>query len=188
MRALRLGAESGMRARTPRGKSRQAPPEILGVDHIYLSVADFERSRAFYDRLMKTLGFKKGTHAIGGAPHCHYYNRNLQISIRPARAGAAQHDSYSPGLHHLCVRVAGNAAVDEMARRLRKLGIAVEGPRQWPEYLPDYYAVFFSEPDGIRFEIVNHLKRRKMVRKLWNELEGFINPVDRLMRKRSKST
>jgi glyoxylase I family protein len=47
-------------------------PEILGIDHLYLSVAEFERSRVYYDRLMKSLGFKKGTFAVGGEPHCHY--------------------------------------------------------------------------------------------------------------------
>ncbi|MGO9603387.1 MAG: hypothetical protein ACLQAT_08305 [Candidatus Binataceae bacterium] len=75
-----------------------------------------------------------------------------------------------------------------MARRLRGLGIAVEGPRLWPEYAPDYYAIFFSDPDEIRFEIMNYRKGRKTVRKLWSELQGFVNPLDRLMRKRFKST
>jgi len=164
--------------------NRTVLPEILGVDHIYLSVADFERSRVFYDRLMKSLGFKKGTFTIGGDPHCHYYNRNLQITIRPARSRASKHDSYSPGLHHLCLRVANRAAVDFIARRLRAMGIAIEGPRLWPEYLTDYYAVFFSDPDGIRLEVMNHVKRRKTVRRLWSQLEGFTNPLDRLTRKR----
>ena len=50
-------------------KILSGPPEILGVDHTYLSVADFERSRVFYDRLMKSLGFKKGTFTIGGDTH-----------------------------------------------------------------------------------------------------------------------
>jgi glyoxylase I family protein len=165
-------------------KTRAAPPEILGVDHIYLSVAEFERSQIFYDRLMKSLGFKKGTFAIGGEPHRHYYNRNLQITIRPARGRKSKHDSYSPGLHHLCLRVANPAAVDNVARRLRAIGIAIEGPRLWPEYLPDYYAVFFSDPDGIRLEVMNHVERRKTVRRLWKQLEGFTNPLDRLARKR----
>ena len=165
-------------------KSRFAPPEILGVDHIYLSVAEFERSRIFYDRLMKSLGFKKGNVPIGGEPHCHYYNRNFQITIRPARSRGSKHDSYSPGLHHLCLRVSNRAAVDEIARRLRAMGIAIEGPRLWPEYLTDYYAVFFSDPDGIRLEVMNHIERRKTVRRLWNQLEGFTNPLDRLTRRR----
>ena len=165
-------------------KIRSALPEILGVDHIYLSIADFERSRVFYDRLMKSLGFKKGTFPIGGESHCHYYNRNFQITIRPARSRRSKHDSYSPGLHHLCLRVANRAEVDDIARRLRAMGIATEGPRLWPEYSSDYYAVFFSDPDGIRLEVMNHTERRKTVRRLWNQLEGFTNPLDRLTRKR----
>jgi len=181
-----------MSLRKPPAKSRSAPPEILGVDHIYLSVADFERSRIFYDRLMKSLGFKKGTFPVAGEPHCHYYNRSFQITLRPARSRKSKHDSYSPGLHHLCLRVENNVAVDEIAGRLRAMAIAIEGPRLWPEYAPDYYAVFFSDPDDIRFEVVNHIKRRKTVRRLWSELEGFTNPLDRLMRGRasrpSKST
>jgi catechol 2,3-dioxygenase-like lactoylglutathione lyase family enzyme len=165
-------------------KIRAETLEILGVDHIYLSVAQFERSRIFYDRLMKSLGFKKGTFAIGGEPHCHYYNRNLQVTIRPARSRRSKHDSYSPGLHHLCLRVANREAVDNVARRLRAMRIPIEGPRLWPEYSPDYYAVFFSDPDGIRLEVMNHVARRKTIRRLWTQLEGFTNPLDRLARKR----
>jgi glyoxylase I family protein len=165
-------------------KILSAPPEILGVDHIYLSVADFEQSRVFYDRLMKSLGFKKGNFPVGGESHCHYYNRSFQITIRPARGRGSKHNSYSPGLHHLCLRVANRAAVDNVARRLRAMGIAIDGPLLWPEYSPDYYAVFFSDPDGIRLEVMNHIERRKTVRRLWNQLEGFTNPLDRMTRKR----
>ncbi len=33
-------------------------PKVLGVDHLTLSVSDFQRSRAFYDPLLKFLGFE----------------------------------------------------------------------------------------------------------------------------------
>ena len=85
----------------------------------------------------------------------------------------------------MSLRVADRAGVDQVARKLRALRIKVEGPRLWPEYSPDYYAVFFNDPDGIRLEVMNYLKRRKLVRRAWNELEGFINPLDRLMRRRA---
>ena len=32
---------------------------------------------------------------------------------------------------------------------------------------------------------MNYLKRSKLVRKVWNELGGFVNPFDRLMRQRA---
>ena len=28
-------------------------------------------------------------------------------------------------------------------------------PAEYPDYLPDYYAVFFADPDGLNFELVH---------------------------------
>ena len=170
-----------------RKSSRLSSAEIIGVDHVYLAVSDLERAEKFYDRVMKALEFKKGTGAIGGARHCHYYNRAFAISIRPAHRFAGAHDPYSPGLHHFCMRSRNRAAVDEFARRVRRLGVEVDGPRLWPEYAPDYYAFFFNDPDGIRLEVMNHIARRKQMRRLWEQLEGFVNPLDRLLRRRRVS-
>jgi glyoxylase I family protein len=160
--------------------------EITGVDHIYLTVSDLKRSEAFYDSLMRLFGFKKGTAPIGGEPHCHYYNRELAISIRPARPGNSRHNPYAPGLHHLCLRATDNASVDAAATVLDSLGIAHEGPRLWPEYAPDYYAVFFSDPDGIRLEVMNFREGRKQTRAKWDQLVDFENPFDRLIKSQSK--
>ena len=33
--------------------------------------------------------------------------------------------------------------------------------RLYPEYAPDYYATFFSDPDGIRLEITNYRQERR---------------------------
>jgi glyoxylase I family protein len=154
--------------------------EVIGVDHIYLAVSDFRRSETFYDSLMKPLGFKKGTGKVAGEPHCHYYNREFAISIRPARPQTPAHNPYAPGLHHLCLRVTDNASVDEAARILRSLGISFEGPRLCPEYDADYYALFFTDPDGMRLEIMNHIERRKTVRARWDRLVNFENPLDKL--------
>ena len=41
--------------------------EVIGLDHIYVTVSDFTRSEAFYDRVMHVLGFRKGDEAIEGA-------------------------------------------------------------------------------------------------------------------------
>lgn len=155
--------------------------ELIGIDHVYLAVSDFARSEKFYDRVMRALGFKKGTGSLGGARHCHYYNRSFQVTIRPARARARRHDPYSAGLHHLCMRARDNAMVDRLARALKSLKVAVDGPRTCPEYAPDYYAAFFTDPDGLRLEIVNHFRRRKTVRRRWSELEGFVNPLSKLI-------
>ena len=156
--------------------------EFRGIDHIYLTVSDLTRAREFYDRAFRALGFHRVDSPIGGDPHHHYFCREFQVSIRPAHSAAA-HDPYAPGLHHLCMRVADAAAVDEAASALKSAGIEIDGPRLCPEYMPDYYALFFSDPDGIRLEIVNHMERRKLVHARWDELEGFENPLARLAAK-----
>ena len=36
----------------------------------------------------------------------------------------------------------------------------VSEPRQYPEYAPDYYAFFFKDPEGIKWEVVHFDKGR----------------------------
>src|SRR6185369_5344848 len=127
--------------------------DVIAVDHIYIAVRDFQRSVAFYDRVMRLLGFKKGTSPIAGEPHAHYFNRVTQYTIRPAR-GSDRHDPYRPGLHHLCFRVATREDVDAAVAALHGIGVTATPPRLYPEYAADYYATFFTDPDGIRLEIV----------------------------------
>jgi len=129
--------------------------EVSAVDHVYVAVSDLARSEAFYDRVMRLLGFKKGTAPIAGERHLHYFNQVTQYSIRQARTDGA-HDPYRPGLHHLCLRVPTQEQVDEAAAGLKALGIAATEPKLYPEYAADYYATFFEDPDGIRLEI-NHV-------------------------------
>ncbi len=129
---------------------------------------------------MKFLDFRKGDKPIGGERHAHYYNRRLQYTIRPARRGAPDHDPYAPGLHHVCFQVLDGAAVDAAERGLRDLGVGVSAARLYPEYAPDYYAIFFSDPDGIRLEIVGRTRRRDAVVEHWEALDVFLNPQARL--------
>jgi catechol 2,3-dioxygenase-like lactoylglutathione lyase family enzyme len=145
--------------------------EITGIDHVYIAVADMLRSEGFYDPVMRMLGFKKSSGPLaGGDRHVHYFNRITQFSIRPSREGAPAHDRMSPGLHHVCWRVPGREQVDAAAAGLGRLGVECSAPRLYPEYAPDYYATFFSDPDGIRLEIVNHRQGRRDIAENWDEL------------------
>jgi catechol 2,3-dioxygenase-like lactoylglutathione lyase family enzyme/mannose-6-phosphate isomerase-like protein (cupin superfamily) len=156
-------------------------PDVLRLDHLYVSVRDLGVSERFYDPVMRALGFKKGTRAIAGEPHVHYLGRTVQYTIRPARSGTNA-DPYRTGsLHHLCFQVRDAAAVDEAHRRLRALGIEASEPKLYPEYRVDYYATFFTDPDGIRLEIVSDTAGRRLIRERWHELTDFEDPVQRLV-------
>ncbi|HWR87313.1 MAG TPA: VOC family protein [Acidiferrobacterales bacterium] len=141
-------------------------PEIIGIDHIYITVSDMERSEKFYDVVMEILGFRKSPFRIGTEKHIQYYNRHFGYVLRPART-TNPHNPYAPGLHHFCLRVEGEKEVQEAARRIKENGIPVSEPRHYPEYAPDYFAVFFSDPDGTRLEITNYRQERRQRHDNW---------------------
>lgn len=135
-------------------------PDVIGIDHVYISVADMQTSLAFYDRLMPVLGFVKQDFVLGDAPHVQYYNRHFGFVIRPA----TQPGPYSPGqvgLHHFCFRVESQAEVHHLAEQLTALGIAHGGAQPFPEYAADYVAVFFRDPDGLQLEVTNYRQERR---------------------------
>ena len=142
------------------------PVEVIGIDRVFVAVRDMDAAKGFYDRVMPVLGFRRGG-IIGGDSHVFYHGRQLVYALRPAREGAADHDPYAPGLHHLCFRVVEEKAVDRAARELREAGVEVTEPRYYPEYGPDYYATFFEDPDGIRLEVMNFRELRRKIMYDW---------------------
>ena len=134
--------------------------EVIGIDHIYVSVFDLPRSVKFYDCVMSILGFHKNTFINDGDSHIQYYNRHFGFVIRPAHANS-KHEPLAPGLHHFCFRVEGMAEVDAIAKGFLEANVACSSPQLYPEYAPDYYAIFFSDPDGIRLEVTNYRKERR---------------------------
>ena len=143
--------------------------EIIGIDHIYLSVADLGRSEKFYDVVMPVIGFRKNTFVNEGERHVQYYNRHFGYVLRPASDDPARRDSRAPGLHHLCFRVENCADVDAIARHFAADGVVCVPPQLYPEYAPDYYALFFSDPDGIRLEITNYRQERRERFQNWEQ-------------------
>ena len=51
--------------------------------------------------------------------------------------------------------------MEAIARRFAEDGLACSSPQLYPEYAPDYYAIFFSDPDGIRLEVTNYREERR---------------------------
>lgn len=135
--------------------------EIIGIDHIYITVSDMERSEIFYDKVLADiLGFRKNKFILNGDPHIQYFNRHFGYIIRPAHTQTA-HDPYAPGLHHFCFRVNSVDEVITIATKLRKANIKASEAQLYPEYAPDYWATYFTDPDGIRLEVTNYRLERQ---------------------------
>jgi hypothetical protein len=74
--------------------------------------------------------------------------------------------------------VENEGLVREVAERLKTKNVTVSEPRFYPEYAPDYFAMFFSDPDGLRFEITNYRRERRERHDNWENIKPN-NTVER---------
>ena len=135
------------------------PVEVMGIDHVFIPVRDLAAAEAFYDKVMPVLGFRKGRASDRVSPRLRYDNRQLTYWVVLRDAQAPTRGPGSPS--HLCFRVVDDQAVDRACRELRAAGIEATEPRAYTQYSPDYYATFFSDPDGLLLEVINFNARRR---------------------------
>jgi catechol 2,3-dioxygenase-like lactoylglutathione lyase family enzyme len=136
------------------------------IDHIQITVKDMSVAEAFYDQLLPLLGFdlrRKGGAVIDEHEFqvVEYVHPRLAFAItspRPALAGETIHRRRPGALHHLAFRAGSRAEVDRLYAELQKIGAKIVcAPREYPEYTPSgYYAVFFKDPEGFKYEILCH--------------------------------
>lgn len=136
------------------------------IDHIQITVKDMSIAVPFYDKLLPLLGFdpKKRASAVMEEHEFHvveWQNPRLCFAITSPRT-AFQRDTINrrkPGaLHHLAFKAASRSEVDRLHSELKEIGATiVSPPKEYPEYTPPgYYALFFKDLEGIKYEIVCH--------------------------------
>jgi catechol 2,3-dioxygenase-like lactoylglutathione lyase family enzyme len=137
---------------TPVGRVRGA------IHHVDLSVREPRASRDFYDAVFGFMGYVvEDDHARGFDLDRATPEGFCSLGImRATGAGAARaHDRHSPGLHHIAWTAESRADVDAMFALLQRIGATVlDPPADYPRYGPGYYAVFFTDPDGLKLEFV----------------------------------
>jgi catechol 2,3-dioxygenase-like lactoylglutathione lyase family enzyme len=134
------------------------------IDHIEITVKDMQIAVPFYDKLLPLLGFDVQSR-VSAVMEEHdkqvvqYEHPRLGFAITsPRRAFAAETmNRRKPGaLHHLAFKATSRAEVDKLHSELKGIGATiVSPPREYPEYTPPgYYALFFKDLEGIKYEIV----------------------------------
>lgn len=118
----------------------------------------------FYDKLLPLLGFDLETR-VSAVMEEHdkqvvqYDHPRLGFAITSPRKAFADDtiNRRKPGaLHHLAFKAVSRAEVDRLHSELKTIGATiVSPPRDYPEYIPrGYYALFFKDLEGIKYEIV----------------------------------
>jgi catechol 2,3-dioxygenase-like lactoylglutathione lyase family enzyme len=133
-----------------------------GIHHLDLTVADVERSLAFYRELLGPLGWTeevrfpsyRGTEEIvylvrqGSDGEPEYFGG---LGLRPADGGT--HRYYDVGIEHFAFEVDRPEEVDEAHERCLASGARIHHPPEEDRDLPGYYAFFAFDPDGMRVEV-----------------------------------
>ena len=117
--------------------------------HLDLRVDDMAAALRFYSALLPALGFTEEAHgeqwkvwAAPGTPPDEAY------------VGVAEQPGHVANGNRVAFWAATPGDVDRVAAVAVAAGAWVEsGPRPCPEYSESYYAVFFADPSGNRFEV-----------------------------------
>ena len=116
-------------------------------DHLDVRVRDLKAARSFYDPLCAALGL---TEIDPGGPWIVYE--------APSKTGPflaiTSDPEFVPSRTRIAFGASSRNAVDRIAEVARRSGaLAFESPHECPEYAEGYYAAFFSDADGNRYEI-----------------------------------
>ena len=122
------------------------------LGHIKLSVSDSKISKEFYKKIFNELEWKKIDEGNLGAGWASL--SGFGFWIKEAEHKIPKYKFSAPGIHHFCFKAKTSVEVDKFYEFLLKEKILIlDKPQGYPEYTKDYYAVFFSDPDGIKLEL-----------------------------------
>jgi catechol 2,3-dioxygenase-like lactoylglutathione lyase family enzyme len=122
------------------------------IDHIILTVADFERSVAFYAKALKPLGITNFTDYKGqdGHPDLKGFGDGKRAFFW------LKEGKPYPQAVHVGFVAKNHAEVEEFYKAaVGAGGRSKEAPQTRPEYYPGYYATWVLDPDGHDIEVVH---------------------------------
>lgn len=134
-------------------------PRVIGIDHLVLSVGDLRRSKRFYGKVLGFLGFKL---KYDYADMAGWSNGKtlFWIAAADARGRTHKHRKGDIGFHHYAFELSSRKDVDNLGAFLNENGTnTVDPPGEY--YDENYYAVYFTDPDGMKLEGMVYKPRRK---------------------------
>jgi catechol 2,3-dioxygenase-like lactoylglutathione lyase family enzyme len=132
------------------------------IDHIGLSVRDFDAAKAFYDAAFAPLRIgvvmSVGAEETGGSAYLGYGPRGDDRDIQAGKPSFwISGGETATGPMHVAFTARTRAAVDAFYAAALAAGGRDNGPPGVrPHYHPNYYGAFVLDPDGRNVEAVCH--------------------------------
>ncbi|WP_227010246.1 VOC family protein [Pelagibius marinus] len=126
------------------------------MNHLGVTVSDLAAATGlFYAPVLGFLGYQE----VERLPEMSLWLAGDGSAInlwqaKPEHRGRAA-ERYAPGFHHFAFNADSRQRVDDCHELLQTKNITVLDAPAAYDYLPGYYAVFFSDPDGLKYELVH---------------------------------
>jgi predicted lactoylglutathione lyase len=133
------------------------------IDHIQITVKDLKVAEPFYDKFLPVLGFDINRKSKGRVVNhdfdvVEYFHPLLIFGINSPREAFKEETIHrrKPGaLHHLAFKASSRKEVDELYLKIKETGAnIIDPPMFYPQHGESYYALFFKDLEGIKYEIV----------------------------------
>ena len=122
------------------------------MHHVDVHVSDISKTKRLFDALAPVL------HYVPRSEYDEFISYRHADRSRPAVGFLLDPDEVG-GTMRIAFAVATQTAVDAAAETARSNGaVGLEGPGFHPEYGDDYYAVFFEDADGNKYEVCHDVE------------------------------
>jgi len=119
----------------------------MRFDHIDLRVRDVKKAFKLYDAMLRGLGATKSYKGGRAAEWFHGAREEPFFGIH-------RDTKHAPNKSRIAFAAQTRKEVDRIARLIKRAGArSLEGPDVCKSYTQPYYAVFFEDADGNKFEI-----------------------------------
>jgi len=122
----------------------------MKLHHLEINVSNLDVSYAYYERFFSFLGsveLERGPGYFAARAHDWY----LWVNQCSAERANIDFDRYRIGLNHIAFAAPTEAHVQRWHHVLLEHALPVLDPPG--EYGPGYFAVYFSDPDGMKLEL-----------------------------------
>ena len=127
------------------------------LDHITISVKDYDQSVKFYDQTLKTLGYERLRDIDVQGVKLSGYGKNMKTAFWIGNHGNKEEDIGNARGFHIAFSASSVNDVQNWYAKCIEFGGRDNGsPGVRADYHPGYYGAFIIDPSGWRIEAVFH--------------------------------